>query len=1016
MWHSVLGSAHAVLLCYAVDSEDSLQALQEKWLPLFWSSRSEAPMFIVGLRADHRSKVSQKIACVPEALGFEFAQRTGAICYLECSSFEPDSVQAAIDQILLVAREFYALQWQLGPRHESDAPPGDDAAPDAPWLTHERLNVQDDPTVLDVATVQKNLSMLGSTPTAQHAYLRIDLADLGLTSLDAIRSFQHLQFVNVSGNRLRSLEPCGSLRCLLHLNASFNLMIRTQGFTAPDQLETVDISYNLISELGEWGVHKYLRELNLRGNFIERLGPGLLRNRELRMLDLSENHLARIENLEGLRLHTLYMAQNRLTSLDGLGSLNQLQVLNVRHNGITSIAALRPEDIPRMRKLCTSENRVANIQEVEGLQGFPFLCDLLLAPNPIVELPHYREQVLNRLPNLRLLDKQAASAEEKVKADVIYGTDVDRRREIFDSQLPQETFVDRRLVTEEGLAEIELNQFAQQGCTGEYGAAAELGEVDEDGAPVPMRTRFQEAAFRQRLEISRRGGDPLGVADLQTSVAPFLRIKVFQEDLPEVLEVCAEGGIQRLLLGNGAARFGTAGVRDLLGALQAPGPLCQVDLTGCQAVQEVVGELVGGLPYARGCSIEAAGTGISESDVVKLRNMTPEAEAALRRAADERQRTAEMCAAYLSRQEALEDFAAENSLSDTPPPSLLPMYHPMQWREGIEATAEAMHKEFAKKNPSCAEDRGSGSLSVVNSDGAKVSLSRDEYDVLKMQRSRILQEWGYCEIDGEYDAEEGYEASFPPRSSRPLPAAFEKAFAPINGPNFIGFMVWNGVRPNKDEVSERKRQCEEDERIWQERMKNFIALSEASRSVYDVSARPPHVASAQLIAHFTYLCNNKALKGGEALEPLTRFGLKWLTKNPRSKPRHGQDLHAVLSSGKVVIDSITGSGFGTECVDFTIRSTAPEDLEITVQKGTIFQHVDWAHRQNLMLAVDYVIPLPSGTTMNKKMMAYCMNSTCACSNGNPMNLTDFYFDNLGVLESQGMVWDHFDESFRKKDD
>merc|ERR1719478_1694086 len=289
-------------------------------------------MFIVGLRADLRSKVSQKVPCLSEAVGFEFAQRTGAICYLECSAFEPDSVQSAIDQILLIAREFYALQWQLGPRHESDIPPGDDAAPDAPWLTHERLNVVDDPKILDVDTVQKNLSMLGATPTAQHAYLRIDLADLGLTSLDAIRSFQHLQFVNLSGNRLRSLEPLGSLRCLLHLNASFNLLIRTQGFTAPDQLETVDMSYNLISELGEWAVHKYLRELNLRGNFIERIGPGLTRNRELRMLDLSENHISCIQNLEGLGLHTLYLAQNRLTSLEGISMLQKLQVLNVRHN------------------------------------------------------------------------------------------------------------------------------------------------------------------------------------------------------------------------------------------------------------------------------------------------------------------------------------------------------------------------------------------------------------------------------------------------------------------------------------------------------------------------------------------------------------------------------------------------------------------------------------------------------------------------------------------------------------
>lgn len=1015
MWHAVLGSAHAILLCYAVDREDSLQALQEKWLPLLWSSRSEAPVFIVGLRADLRSKVSQKIPCVPEAVGFEFAQRTGAICYLECSAFEPESVQASIDQILLVAREFYTLQWQLGPRHDSSAPPVDDSAADAPWLMHEKLNVAEDPAAVDVETVRKNLSMLGATSTAQHAYLRLDLADMSLTSVDAIRSFQHLQFINISGNRLRTLEPFGALRCLLHLNASFNLLIRTQGFTAPDQLETVDMSYNLISELGEWGVHKYLRELNLRGNYIENIRPGLTRNRELRMLDLSENHISRIENLEGLGLHTLYLAQNRLTSLEGIGSLKKLQVLNVRHNGITSIGALRAEDIPRMRKLCISENRVSHIEELKGLQDFAFLCDFLLAPNPVEELPHYREQVLHRLPDLRLLDGQHVTAEEKVKAAVIYGSDVDQRREIFDSQLPKsadfpkETFVDRRLITEEGIANMEVSQFGQQGYAGEYGSTVDVEQLDASGEPLP-RTRFQEAQFRQRLEIARRGGDPEQVADFATSAAPFLKVTVFEEDIPEILEVCAEGGIHQLLLGTSAIGFRAAGIMELLIALQAAGPLCHVDLSGCPAVKVVVGELLQQLPYERGCSIEASGTGISEADVTKLRNQTPEAEAALRHAADERQRDAEMCAAYLSRQEALEDFAAENKMQETPPEILMPLHHPSQWREGIEVRALTMHKEYMKKNPNGVQDeKGGMSMSCMNANGNKVNLSQDEIAVLDQQRRLILSERGYSE------AEEGGEVL-----SRPLPASFEKAFAPVlSSPNLLGFMVWNGVKPNKDEVQEKARQREEQEKMWKERMDNFMVLTEAAAQIYDASpSRPANVASAQLIAHLTYHCLNCTLNGNDALKPLTRFGLKWLAKTNqwRPKPRHGQDLHAALNQGKVAIESVVGRGFGLDSLEIGLRSNSSEDITVTVQKGTIFQHLNWEHRQNLIVALDYVITLPAKSMVTKKMMAHCMNSTCACSNGNhPMSLTEFYLDDSAVLANQATVWDYFEECFSKED-
>merc|ERR1712224_885517 len=187
-------------------------------------------------------------------------------------------------------------------------------------------------------------------------------ADLGLTSLDAIRPYEHLQSLNVSRNQLRSLEPLGMLHGLLHLNASFNLLIRTQTFSAPDGLETVDMSYNLIGDLGDWSVHKYLRELNLRGNFISKLGPGLRKSKELQMLDLSENSIAKVENLEGLGLRTLYLAQNRLTSLEGVDSLRKLQSLNVGHNHITELTPpLRAQDMPRLRKLCISDNRVASI-------------------------------------------------------------------------------------------------------------------------------------------------------------------------------------------------------------------------------------------------------------------------------------------------------------------------------------------------------------------------------------------------------------------------------------------------------------------------------------------------------------------------------------------------------------------------------------------------------------------------------------------------------------------------------
>merc|ERR1719234_201371 len=180
--------------------------------------------------------------------------------------------------------------------------------------------------------VSKNLSTLGLTPTCHHAYLRVDLENFGLTSIDAIRTFVHLQFVNVSHNKLRSLEPLSKLPYLLHLCASHNFLERTQTFGPPRQMETCDLSFNSLVEIGDWSAHKYLRELNLKGNLIPRIPDGGLRfNKCLRMVDLSQNHLRKIENFPP-KIEALFLSQNQITSLDGIQNLPELQVLNVKQN------------------------------------------------------------------------------------------------------------------------------------------------------------------------------------------------------------------------------------------------------------------------------------------------------------------------------------------------------------------------------------------------------------------------------------------------------------------------------------------------------------------------------------------------------------------------------------------------------------------------------------------------------------------------------------------------------------
>lgn len=1037
---TALSCAHAVLLCFAVNQADSLASLETVWYRELREADVRAPTLVVGCKSDLRLGFGTS-DCASTSMAARVAQRHGAFHYLECSAMmQPESVHQVMDLALAAAKEYYTLQWQLSSRKH----PYPDAGPDAegPWCTHEAMTVGIDSTPLDETTIRESLSMAGATFDRRHAYLRADITDLGITSVEALRTYEHLQFVNVSGNRLRSLEPFGALRCLLHLNASLNLLVRTQSFAAPDQLETIDVSYNLIGEVGDWSVHKYLRELNLRGNFIQCISPGLQRNKELRILDLSENYISCIERLDGLQLRTLYLAQNRLASLAGVGSLMHLQVLNVRHNLITSLAQLQADELPRLRKLCVSENRLSRIAELDALQSFRYICDLFLAPNPVAELPEYRSQVLYRIPSLRLLDKEPVSAEEKVKAEVVYGADVENRVAIFKNLLPDEDFVDRRLVTRESIRETEgCRMYGGESDAGPYGfAEAEAREGGPGG-----RTPFQEAHFRHLLETVRLGAETL---DVSSTDEPFLRFRVYDDDVPQLLEAAMEGGVRRLILGKAAVQLGTTGVTDILQALRSPSSsLLFVDLTGCQAVGQYGRELFSRFPFGRGCSMEAAGCGLSNDEVARLRNRTAEAQAAAEARVAERDREAASIAAYMAEQEKLEAFAERYCTRGEPPESSLPPYDPERWRFGPDCGAWKDHEVFVAANPRGAwphDQDEANPWRLVGRDGSYVHMSGQELDFLREKAQAMLEHWD----DRGEDVNDVWDEAFPDtwapsspasrdgfgeedESDSPPPRRRNLSDANVNRHMLSSFMAWcdgtpagsEAFRAWEREPEERMPRLREQTQLAEEKRRGTWArwqayqanLTAKAKAAYDDKALPFGMASGQLIAHFTWLYSvNQAIMPGDPppaqanLRLPEYFRLKSLAKAPRKRPAHGLDLHAALLGGQVQLEVATGVGFH---ITVHLRNNTDQTIPIVVRAGTVFQHVDWHHRQNLMVQFDYYIYLPPNDVETKKMCAYCMNRSCACSRGEELDLTDWYFEDPNIFSSQAHVWSHFEGAF-----
>ena len=281
-----------------------------------------------------------------------------------------------------------------------------------------------------------------------HAYLSMNLSNQELISIGGITKYKYIQEVNISNNELSSLEQLSGLNHLTILNASHNKLNEIMDFDPPQNLEKADYSFNLISEIQNIEKNPYLKVLNLRNNQITKI-EGLNTATYLEELDLAYNQIENIENLDALGpcLQKLNLMGNKIKKLSGLDNLAALIELNLSKNNINRLKGL--QGLTNLRYLYLSSNKISHCNQVAYLTDLPFLTELDFCFNDVQNKKFYRFQILYYIPELRKLDGQEVTHFEKVHADILFGADLENKKEIFKAYLPEEEFVDRRLFLNE---------------------------------------------------------------------------------------------------------------------------------------------------------------------------------------------------------------------------------------------------------------------------------------------------------------------------------------------------------------------------------------------------------------------------------------------------------------------------------------------------------------------------------------------------------------------------------------
>ena len=209
------------------------------------------------------------------------------------------------------------------------------------------------------------LSESGSSQT-------LDLSGKGLTSVSIAVWSDDLRYVDLSHNRLDSLNPATfhHLRKLRYLDLAHNELDRPNPATFNDlgELQYLDLSHNRLNGLNPAAFNDLgeLQYLDLSHNRLDSLNPATFDHlRKLRYLDLAHNELDSLNpatfNDLG-ELQHLDLSHNRLNGLNpaAFNDLGELQYLDLSHNKLDSLTGFRFHSLKKLGFLVISGNPLSS--------------------------------------------------------------------------------------------------------------------------------------------------------------------------------------------------------------------------------------------------------------------------------------------------------------------------------------------------------------------------------------------------------------------------------------------------------------------------------------------------------------------------------------------------------------------------------------------------------------------------------------------------------------------------------
>ncbi|XP_045920332.1 U2 small nuclear ribonucleoprotein A' [Micropterus dolomieu] len=165
-----------------------------------------------------------------------------------------------------------------------------------------------------------------------------------------------------------------------------------------------------------------------------------------RELDLRGYKIPVLENLGATldQFDTIDFSDNEVRKLDGFPLLKRLKTLLMNNNRICRIGENLEHSLPSLTELVLTNNNIQELGDLDPLATVKTLTLLSLLRNPVTNKKHYRLYVINKIPQIRVLDFQKVKLKERQEAEKMFkgkrgaqlAKDIARRTKTFTPGVP----------------------------------------------------------------------------------------------------------------------------------------------------------------------------------------------------------------------------------------------------------------------------------------------------------------------------------------------------------------------------------------------------------------------------------------------------------------------------------------------------------------------------------------------------------------------------------------------------